>query len=195
MRDYIAHYADISKSLQNRKIELLRYEPIVESARRVYSFKTRVQNSIEKKLVSFRSFQQLLFQLSFLIYVNIKRQLFINLDVSKKFDIEVMLYYVKKAFFQNLKLDIFSPKHAIESILFLSRLITSIEFKYWSTKLKITNIIWILKKTKHIVKISSRKIVIYIDYNATFDIATQITLTTIFINKLNLKFIRASDYI
>ena len=45
------------------------------------------------------------------------------------------------------------------------------------------------------MKTSSRKIVIYINYNATFDIVTQITLTTTFINKLNLKFIRAFDYI
>ena len=73
MRDYIVHYVNIFKSLQNKKIELLRYESIVENARRVYFFKTRVQNFIEKKLVFFRFFQQLLFQLSFLIHVNIKR--------------------------------------------------------------------------------------------------------------------------
>ena len=130
MRDYITHYINIFKSLQNKKIELLRYESIVKNAQRVYFFKTRVQNFIKKKLVFFRFFQQLLFQSSFLIYVNIKRQLFINFDVNKKFDIEVMLYYVKKVFFQNFKFDIFSSRHAIESILFFNRFITLIEFKY-----------------------------------------------------------------
>ena len=45
------------------------------------------------------------------------------------------------------------------------------------------------------MKISSKKIVIYIDYNATFNIVIQITLTIIFINKLNLRFIRVFDYI
>ena len=42
MRDYITHYVDIFKSLQNKKTELLRHESIADSARRVYFFKTRV---------------------------------------------------------------------------------------------------------------------------------------------------------
>ena len=45
------------------------------------------------------------------------------------------------------------------------------------------------------MKISLKKIVIYIDYNVTFNIAIQITLTIIFTNKLNLKLIRAFNYI
>ena len=195
MRDYIAHYVDIFKSLQNRKTKLLRHESIVDSARRAYSSKIRVFNSTKTKLKSFRIFQKLLFMLFFLIHVNIKRQLFIDLNVNKKFDIEIMFYYVKKAYFQNLKFEIFFSKHVIKSILFLNRFISSAEFRYWSTKLKIIDIVWILKKTRHIVEISSSKTIIYIDHEIALDIITQITLTIIFIDKLNLKLIRVFDYI
>ena len=130
MRDYIAHYADISKPLQNRKTELLRHGPIADNARRAYSSKTRVQNPTKAELTSFRSLQQLLSQPSFLVHVNTQRQLFINLNASKEFGIEAMLYYVKKPFLKNLKPDTFPPRHAIEPVLFLSRLITPAESRY-----------------------------------------------------------------
>ena len=52
-----------------------------------------------------------------------------------------------------------------------------------------------LKKTKHIVEISSNKTIVYIDHEFAFDIASQTTMTTISIDKLNLRFVRVSDYI
>ena len=170
MRDYIIHYVDIFKSLQNKKTKLLRHESIVDNARRAYSSKIRVFNSTKAKLKSFRIFQKLLFMFFFLIHVNIKRQLFIDLNVNKKFDIKIMLYYVKKIYFQNFKLEIFFSKYVIKSILFLNRFISSTKFKYWSTKLKIIDIVWVFKKTRHIVEISSNKTIIYIDHEIVFNI-------------------------
>ena len=42
LRDYIVHYVDIFKSLQNRKIEFLRDEFIAKNVKRFYFSKTRV---------------------------------------------------------------------------------------------------------------------------------------------------------
>ena len=195
LRDYIAHYADIFKSLQDKKIELLRDESTAESAKRFYFSKTRVQHSTAEELTSFDALQIVLTKSFYLVHSNFKRQLFIDLNASKKFDFDVMLYYVKKVYLDQLESDKYSSRHVIESILFLSRLLTDVETRYWSIELKIVDIVWILKKTKHIVEISSDKTIVYIDHEFALDIANQITMTTISIDKLNLRLVRASNYI
>ena len=195
LRNYIVHYVDIFKSLQNRKIELLRHDFVDENQRRVYFTKTFLTNSTKTKLIVYNRLQTILVKSSYLIHVDIKRQLFIDLNINKKFDMKIMLYYVKEVFFKNLSSENFSLKHVIESILFFNRFITLTKFKYWLTKLEIARIVWILRKIRHIVEISSRKIIIYIDYESALEIVTQIILIITFIDKLNLRLIRISNYI
>ena len=137
----------------------------------------------------------MLSKLFYLIHVDIKRSLFIDLDVSKKFDFEVMLYYVKKFFLKNNLKDKYFSRHAIESILFLNRLVTDAKSRYWSTEFEIAELVWILKKTRHIVEISVDKSIIYIDHDATLKIANQIIFIISSIDKLNFRLIRAFDYI
>ena len=195
LRDYISHYVDISKFLQNRKIELLRDESTIENVRRVYSSKTRVQHSTAKKTVSFDALRTILTKSFYLVHSNSKRQLFINLNANKKFEFDVMFYYVKKVYFDQLEFDKYSLRHVIKSILFFSRLFIDVETRYWFIELKIIDIIWMLKKTRYIVEISSDKTIVYIDHEFALDIVNQITMTTISIDKLNLRLVRASDYI
>ena len=195
LRDYISHYVDISKLLQNRKIELLRDESTVESVKRVYSSKTRVQHSTTEETTSFDVLQIVLTKSFYLVHANSKRQLFINLNVSKKFEFDVMLYYVKKVYLDQLEFDKYSLRHVIKSIFFLSRLLIDVETRYWSIELEIVDIVWMLKKTRHIVEISSNKTIVYIDHESALDIVNQITMTTISIDQLNLRLVRVSDYI
>ena len=129
------------------------------------------------------------------MHVNTKRQLFIDLNVNKKFDIEIMLYYVKKIYFKNFKLDQFSSRHVIESIFFFNRLVIETESRYWFIELKIVDIVWIFKKIKHIVKVFTVSIVIYTNHDFALNIINQITLSITFIDKLNLRLIRVFDYI
>ena len=192
LRDCIAHYVDIFKSLQNNKTELLRNEFIAKNVRRVYFSKTRVQHFTTEELISFDALQIVLTKFFYLIHSNLKRQLFIDLNVNKKFDFDVMLYYVKKVFFESNK---YFSRHVIESIFFFSRLLTDVETRYWFTELKIANIVWVFKKTRHIVEISSNKTIVYIDHEFALDIANQITMITISIDKFNLCLVRASNYI
>ena len=195
LRDYISHYVDISKSFQNRKIELLRDESTIESVKRVYFSKTRVQHSTTEKTVSFDALQTVLTKSFYLVHSNFKRQLFINLNVNKKFEFDVTFYYVKKIYFDQLEFDKYFFRHVIKSIFFLSRLLIDVETKYWFIELKIVDIVWMLKKTRHIVEISSNKTIVYIDHESALDIANQITMTTISIDKFNLRLVRASNYI
>ena len=137
LREYIFHYVDIFKSLQDRKIELLRFDSIADETRRTYVAKTRVRNSTKKKKTAFAILQSLFFKFFFLIHFDIKRQLFINLNASKKFDFEVMIYHVK-AIWNDKNC---SSRNSIESIFFFSRLLSSIETRYWFTKLKLIDVV------------------------------------------------------
>ena len=119
MKNYISYYVDINKSLQKRKIELLRHEFFIDNVRRSYAFKTRLKNSIKLKKKFFRTFQELLSKFFYFVHVDNKKQLFINLNVNKKFDFETHLYYVKKNYFKNFQLEQFSSRYVIESIFFL----------------------------------------------------------------------------
>ena len=171
LRDYVSHYARIAKSLQNRKTELLRANCVVDSTRKNYFFKTRVQHSTKKKIAFFKTLQITLFKLSYLVHSNVNRQLFVDLNVNTEFDFETMLYYLKETYLQKTFADHkeYSPRHAIESILFLSRLITLVESRYWSTKLELARIVWVLKKMRHIVKVFFRLIIVYIVMTQLWD--------------------------
>ena len=116
--------------MQDKKIELLRDESTAESAKRFYFSKTRVQHSTAEELTSFDALQIVLTKSFYLVHSNFKRQLFIDLNASKKFDFDVMLYYVKKVYLDQLESDKYSSRHVIESILFLSRLLTDVETRY-----------------------------------------------------------------
>ena len=130
MRDYISFYVGISKFLQERKTALLRHDSVADNARRAYVFKTRLNKPSELERVAFNTLQSILSKSSYLIHSDSKRQLFIDLNASKEFGFEAMLYYVKKVYLKELSSDHFSSRHAIESVLFLSRLLISAETRY-----------------------------------------------------------------
>ena len=52
-----------------------------------------------------------------------------------------------------------------------------------------------MKKTRHIVEISIDKSIIYIDHDATLEIANQTIFTISSTDKLNFRLVRAFDYI
>ena len=130
MRDYVPFYAGISKPLQERKTEMLRHGPPAGNARRTYASRTRLEKPSQLELASFEALQSLLSQPSYLVHVDSKRQLFIDLNASKEFGFGAHLYYVKKAFLKDLAPGQFPPRHAIEPVLFLSRLLTPAETRY-----------------------------------------------------------------
>ena len=61
--------------------------------------------------------------------------------------------------------------------------------------MKITEIVWIFKKTRHIVEAFNNITIIYTNHNVVLKITFQIILFTIFTNKLNFRLVRASNYI
>ena len=196
LREYISHYVDVFKSLQKRKTKLLRDDSVTDSAKKIYSSKTRLNHSIEVKINTFNTLQALLSKLSYFIHASTKRSLYVDLDASKEFDFDVMIYHVKENWLRKIFSKVeYSSRATIESILFLNRLLILVETRYWLTKLELVDIVWVLKKIRHIVETTNLSTMIYTNHDAVLDIVKQISLIISFIDKLNLRLIRASNYI
>ncbi len=125
MRKYIFNYVEVFQSLQNRKTLLLKSSSIFEQIRRKFVFVTRVLNSIFAEKQAFDNIQFALFTLRRLIHANVKKQLYEDIDVNKKFDIELMIYHVK-----NEKDILYFFRSNILFIVFFSRQLKSIEKNY-----------------------------------------------------------------
>ena len=203
LRQYISYYAQIEKSLKNRKINLLKLTSKFDNSRRVYSTRIVVKTSFSIELIAFDILQELLSRSSYFVHHDSSRFIFVNFDASKKRDIDVMIFHVKNDI---VSIDDYFNRSSIQFILFLNRLLTVVEIKYWFTKLKIVEFVWILKKIRHMIEssikiilyinhdVASMKTVIYTNHAITLNIARQSTLTTSFIDKLNLRLVRASEF-
>ena len=151
---------------------------------------------ISEKLKFFRIIQQSLFRSVFLIHFNDHRQLYVNLDSSKN-EIDDIVYHV-----QNTELSTtvysttkYSSKRNVQSILFFSRLLTSAETRYWSIELEIAELVWVLRKIRHLIESSKHATIVYTNHETTLSIAKQITLFIFSTDKLNLRLVRVSNYI
>ena len=191
LRQFVRNYAVISKPLQDRKTKLLAKTPRSGQQRQNYSRKTLIEHPTEKEIASFEAVQHALSETRMLIHFDSKRTLFIDVDSSKAGGIDAIIYHLDG--------DESGPKECpdrkhIRPILFLSRLLKDAETRYWPTELELAGIVWVLTKVRHMVDIAT-KTVIYIDHGAALGIAKQTTLTTSSTDKLNLRLVRASNYI
>ncbi len=125
MKRYVSHYFTVFQSLQNRKILLLKNSSIAESIRRKFFAFTRLLNSISVKKIAFDFIQNSLFRSRHLIHVDIEKQLYEDIDVNKKFEIDVMIYHL-----EDEETEEYSSKANIRSIFFLSRQLKSVEKNY-----------------------------------------------------------------
>ena len=192
-KKYVSFYVDVFKAFQIKKTKLLKSFSIFNNVRKIFFNRIKINNSTSLKLKFFRTLQSLLFESSYLIHYDRHRQLFVDLNVSKKFDFDAMIYHVK--FFAKWNDKNYSSRKSLKSILFFNWFLIFAETRYWSTKLKIIDIVWVLKKIKHLMKSFFISIVIYTNHDVALNIIKQTTFTTFFIDKLNFRFIRTSNYI
>ena len=191
LRNYIIWYAQKTKSLQIRKILLLRNSSTNKKRqRKMYSIKIVLKKFFESELKIYRQLQKVFRKIILLIHHDFTRVTYINVDVFKRRDFDVVIYHLKfETNFNHLK------HEKIESIFFFSRMLTSIEKRYWSTKLKMTKLIWIVRRVRHFIKVSQHDIVVFTDHVVNASIAKQIILSFSNIDKLNFRLMRASIYL
>jgi hypothetical protein len=78
---------------------------------------------------------------------------------------------------------------------FLSKILISVEKRYWSTKLEIAAVVWIVKKLHHMIRVSKHLIIIWTDHAVTAVIAKQTKMTTSNSDKFNLRLVRVEMYL
>ena len=192
LRSSISRYAQRIQSLQKRKITFTKNVTVNDFARKRQTIKTHLYDSTYEKRVAFRNLQIAFVSSIFLIHFDQKRRFYIDLNVFKQWNFATIVYHVLN---DSLN-DVTYSRIAIQSIMFLSRCLNDVEKNYWSTELKVADIVWIIRKIKHIIKsIEIVSIIIYIDHFVAVFISRQITLITFSNDKLNLRFVWVLQYL
>ena len=137
LRNYIAWYAQKSEPLQRRKTLLLRESPFSKGRqRKVYSARTQLATATTAELKSYRQLQEAFRKATLLVHHDPTRPLYIDVNASKRRDIEVVIYHLK------LGTDPNNPKRSeIEPIMFLSRMLTPAKERYWPTELEMAGLV------------------------------------------------------
>ena len=161
IKDHIYFYSTIANSLQRLKIELLKQTFNASSKRRQYASKIRI-TSIKNEIMSFNDFQQMLTKSSMLYHFHSQKQLWIDLNSFKQFEFEMIIFHLKNDIIIVSKK--WSSRTSILSIMYFNRQLTKVEQNYWITKLETTNLVWTLKKVKHLIQLSEHKTIIHIDH-------------------------------
>ncbi len=190
LRDYVVYYAQKAESLQKRKTNLLKKNSVKKKSRKSFNLKTLMKNSSLIEINVYNQLQSNFSRARWLTHYHKTRQLYADVNTSKK-EIDVMIYHLKK------KMNIFknsSFKKDVESILFLSKILFKVEFRYWSTELKMIELIWTMKKIAHMIKSFKYSTIIYINHDVNSIIIAIIKLSIISTNRLNMKLIRVSMY-
>jgi hypothetical protein len=161
LRVYVSWYVQASESLQNRKILLLKNSFVKDKSRKTFEKKKSLHQLIEVEQKSYEHLQVTFSKESFLKHYVLIRRLFIDVNISKKRNVREMMFHVKSDSEKNI---IFKRSN-IKFIMFLSKILISIEKRYWSTKLEMTDVIWIVKKVRHLIESSRKSLtIIFIDH-------------------------------
>ena len=97
-----------------------------------------------------------------MIYFNLDKILFIDVDALKKLKFNIVIYYIKhekkyRAF--NNKLLV--TRENMKSILFFSKCLIDTKRWYWFIELKIVDLIWLIHRIKYIIKTSIKSLIIF----------------------------------
>jgi hypothetical protein len=157
-------------------------------ARKAYFNKIVLKNSTTLERKSFQMIQESFKNSHFLTHFDLTRQFLIDVNAFKK-DFDAFVYHMKK------KRDDMTKFTTIELILFLSKTLTQVEKRYWSTKLKVVAIVWIVKKLHHMIRASKHLTIIWTNHSVIVSIIKQTKMNTSNTNKLNLRLVRIDMYL
>ena len=196
LRTSIPRYAQRANPLQERKTALTRTLPVSSKgpARKRHSIRVFFYDPTTEEVLAFKDLQDAFRSPRFLVHFSPKRRLYVDLDASKSWGFAAIIYHVKGDI---LIIPSAYPALAdIEPIMFLSRCLNSAEKNYWPTELEIAGIVWVVRKIRHMIESTEcPPTIIYTDHSAAIPISRQTSMTTSSTDKLNLRLVRASQYL
>ena len=152
-----------------------------KNAYKQHAHHTDIDESTLAKIHSFHTLQKLFMKSIFLCHFNSEQHLYINVNLFKQYGFDTIIYYVDDNLNNN---EFFWQK--IQSILFLSKLLTSAEWNYWFMKMKTAKLVWVVWKVWHLIESVSEKTIVFTDHSVTIFIAQQThPIMTVLTDKLN----------
>ena len=91
---YILYYAQLIKSLQNKKTALFHKSSTAGKSQKKYFKKTQIDESSVLEHKAFEDIQKIFDKFNFLHHQNSNCQLYVDFDVSKQFEFNVMIYHM-----------------------------------------------------------------------------------------------------
>ena len=123
MRNYVFYYAQLSNPFQMKKTLMLREFSIKSNVKKRFSADSRLNIFINVERLFYEIFQKMFNKFIFLIHHDFVRQFYIDVDVLYERDFEITVYHIKKE-------KIIYSKKDIELILFFSKILILIKFRY-----------------------------------------------------------------
>lgn len=195
LRSSIPRYAQLANPLQERKTILTKGlgAGAKGPSRKRSATKVLFYEPTEPELEAFHKLQEAFSSPTFLAHYDVSRPLFVDLDASKSFGFAAIIYHIKQDRVPTAKDRI--ARTDVQPIMFLSRCLNAAERNYWPTELEVAGIVWVVKKVRHMIESSQHSTIIYTDHSAAIPISKQTSLNTSSTDKLNLRLVRASQYL
>jgi len=103
------------------------------------------------------------------------------------------MYHLKDGFEWKYGKIIFTTE--IEPIMFFSCCLTKVELRYGSLELEIACLIWVYKRLHTLLHSNNKRVVIFIDYKATYGIVNITSLNTLSTDCTNCRLTNVSVYL
>ena len=222
LKQYVPYYTAIAKPLQERKTFLYQKSRANNSnyKHKATAMRLRLEKPTPREINAYHQLQQIFARPTILHHHDPKRQMFVDLDASKEWGFAAHVYHVKEDLpkasepiglvrrppaGRPLKPAVTRPlkpsatdhpkQKSLQPILFLSRQIKPAETRYWPTELEMAGIVWVVKKIRHLIEACVKPTIIYTDHSAAVGLVRQTSLNTASVEKLNLRLVRASEYL
>ena len=189
LRSKIEKHAQLIDPLARRKTMLLRGSPTKGTKRKIFATRTPFEPTAEEREV-FDETKSRIKSLVAAVHFDSEGQLYVDIDAAKN-GFGVMVYHSRKDVSGNIP----PNRIDVEPIMFLSKLLSKAESRYWPTELEVACLVWTVRKIRHMIEGCTKTPIVYTDHAATAGIVNHTHLGSSAVDKLNLRLIRASQYL
>jgi len=200
-RQFVPFYAVRAAPLRQLATELTKGIRKENQKRAVKAETVKVPLPTEKQMESFNQLKDALSSEQFLIHDDSHVPLMMAIDASYEFGYGVTLYQVPAVTMEDHEITVEQVQQGkydrrLDSVvMFLSKELTPAEIVYWPTELETAALVFVVKKTRHLIEANDFPTIIHTDDVAVKHVAHSGSLKTTSSERANMRLIRASQYL